>query len=129
MKKQKYFIFKGNGKDRDAFILHDQEIVERYRRNAKKNNDTEKMAMTDEEIIQTFQRPGVVEINGDYIKQKRLDRGFTQLSAANACGVSINTYRFWERSGTTPNKENMMKLREVLKLIDVDKVDVDKDKK
>lgn len=121
MKKLTYYIFRGSGQDQNTYILNDQQIVERYRRIAKNNNDTDKMAKSAEEIKKQIHEPYFVEINGKLIKQKRIDLGLSQVKVATACGVSINTYRYWEQSATTPNKENIMKLREVLMLMSFDK--------
>ena len=50
------------------------------------------------------------------IKAKRIELGFTQTDVAKAVGVSLAAYRLWELEAGKPNKENMKKLIEVLKL-------------
>ena len=42
--------------------------------------------------------------------------GYSQTKLASKCGVSINTYRNWEYGVTTPNEENMNKLKKALKV-------------
>ena len=48
------------------------------------------------------------------IKELRLSQGFTQMKLAIAVGVSIQTIIAWENGVSTPNPENMAKLKEVL---------------
>lgn len=48
------------------------------------------------------------------IKELRLAKGLTQMQLAIAVGVSIPSIQFWENGASTPNDENMAKLKEVL---------------
>ena len=50
------------------------------------------------------------------IKKLRKALGYSQFKLATECGVSINTLRNWEYGVTTPNEENMKKLKKVLKV-------------
>lgn len=50
-------------------------------------------------------------------KKIRKDFNLTQIEAAKACGVSLNTWCLWERGGGNPNLENMAKIREVFKIL------------
>jgi transcriptional regulator with XRE-family HTH domain len=48
------------------------------------------------------------------IKKLRTEKGMTQMEVAKACGVSLVTFQLWEREISTPNQENMEKLKKVL---------------
>ena len=50
------------------------------------------------------------------IKEVRKGLGLTQYELATKCGVSLNTIRNWEYGVTTPNEDNMKKLKKVLKV-------------
>ena len=52
------------------------------------------------------------------IKKLRIKLKLTQADLAKLCGVSLNTMRNWESEVTTPNEENMIKLKEVLKVVE-----------
>jgi DNA-binding transcriptional regulator YiaG len=49
------------------------------------------------------------------IRSLRKEKGLSQMGLAVAVGVSMVTIQLWERGVTTPNPENMAKLKEVLK--------------
>lgn len=49
-------------------------------------------------------------------KKIRKDFNLTQIEAAKACGVSLNTWCLWERGGGNPNAENISKIIEVFRL-------------
>jgi DNA-binding transcriptional regulator YiaG len=118
MKKLTYFILDTKGQNPKKFILHDQDIVERYKSIQEKHIKTSDIHLTDEEIMMIIRKKGAIEITPDLIKQKRLEKGFTQIQMAIACKVGYNTYRNWELGATTPNKENVHKLTQVLGLFD-----------
>lgn len=48
------------------------------------------------------------------LKELRTEKGLSQMDAARQIGVSLLTYQLWERGITTPNEENLKKLKEVL---------------
>ena len=48
------------------------------------------------------------------LKAIREKLNMTQVDVAKKCEVSISSYRLWEAGVTTPNEENMKKLKEVL---------------
>ena len=48
------------------------------------------------------------------VKKLRQAKKWTQWELAKAVGVSVNTIVLWERQVSTPNDENMEKLKEVL---------------
>ena len=52
------------------------------------------------------------------IKQLRSSLGMTQIDVAVKCGVSLSSLRMWEKGVTKPNEENLIKLKEVLKVVD-----------
>ena len=52
------------------------------------------------------------------IKKLRTELGYTQITLAVACEVSLSSVRMWEAGVTKPTKENMIKLKEVLKVDD-----------
>jgi DNA-binding transcriptional regulator YiaG len=114
VKKLTYYIIKCKGPDQKELILNDQEIVERYKNSLRKHIKTSEIHMTDEDIMKNVRRQGVTEITGALIKQKRLEKGLTQSNVSIACGVGLNTYRYWEMGATTPKKENLLKLLDVL---------------
>ena len=118
MKKLKYFLLDTKGQNPKKFILHDQDIVERYKNNLQKHVKTSNINLTNEEIMIEVQKRGAKEITNTLIKQKRQEKGLSQMQAANKCGVSLNTYRYWELGGTTPNEDNIKKLTIVLGLLD-----------
>jgi transcriptional regulator with XRE-family HTH domain len=49
------------------------------------------------------------------LKEKRLEKGMTQVDLAIKVGVSLSTIRMWEFGVTHPNKVNQMKLDAALK--------------
>ncbi len=114
MRKLTYYIMRKKGQDQRNLILHDQEIVERYKSKLRERIKTTDINISDAYILKKLEEQDLVKITGDLIKQKRLEKGLTQLEVVIACGISINTYRHWETNATTPTKENLLKLREVL---------------
>jgi len=48
------------------------------------------------------------------IKKRRKELKLTQIDLAVKCGVSIVTVQLWERGVTTPNAENLEKLKKAL---------------
>jgi DNA-binding transcriptional regulator YiaG len=50
------------------------------------------------------------------IKELRTKLGFTQITLAIKCNVSLSSVRMWEAGVTKPTEENLKKLKEVLKL-------------
>jgi len=48
------------------------------------------------------------------IKEQREAKGMTQIDVAVAVGVSLTSYRMWERGASKPNEENEAKLKQVL---------------
>jgi len=48
------------------------------------------------------------------LKRIRKEAGLSQLDLASAVEVSLTTIRTWEKGASTPNKENMKKLKNVL---------------
>ena len=50
------------------------------------------------------------------IKQLRTELKLTQTDLAVACGVSLSTIRMWEKKVTTPNEENLLKLKKALRI-------------
>lgn len=48
------------------------------------------------------------------LKEIRLIKGLGQAEMAIKVGVSLSSYRMWEKGVTKPNDENMVKLQEVL---------------
>lgn len=51
-------------------------------------------------------------------KQVRINKGLTQVEAAKACKVSINTWIKWESGVGQPSFENKIKLQAFLDLPD-----------
>jgi transcriptional regulator with XRE-family HTH domain len=51
------------------------------------------------------------------LKEKRIEKGLTQMELARLCGVSINTVIRWENDVTTPTAENRAKLDEALNIL------------
>ena len=47
------------------------------------------------------------------LKAARVNKGFSQIDAANALGVSVVTLRSWEKGITFPNVEQIKKLEDV----------------
>ena len=47
------------------------------------------------------------------LKERRIEKGLTQVQAALKVGVSLSTYRMWEFGVTTPNEENKKKFEKV----------------
>jgi len=41
----------------------------------------------------------------------RKENGLTQVDVAKAIGVSLTSYQLWEKGVTTPNEDNLKKLR------------------
>lgn len=114
MKKLTYYINEDQSLGQVSTILNNKEVIDLYRTAGwDQEEDTDKL-MTDEEIMKDFLTHDVVEVTGDLIKRKRLELGLTQTQTSSACGVGIATYRYWEKDATTPNEENIEKLREVL---------------
>lgn len=54
------------------------------------------------------------------IKKIRTHLGYTQTDLAIKVGVSLSSLRMWEKGVTKPNEENLKKLKEVLKVCDLD---------
>lgn len=50
----------------------------------------------------------------DKIKELRLNKGLTQLALAKKVGVSVVSIQFWEKNVSTPKKQNLEKLKQVL---------------
>lgn len=50
-------------------------------------------------------------------RQRRLDRGLTQMDVAFACGVSLPTVVRWERCIGTPTEDNVLKYATALGLL------------
>lgn len=50
----------------------------------------------------------------DKIKELRLNKGLTQLALAKKVGVSVGSIQFWEKNVSTPKKQNLEKLKQVL---------------
>jgi len=50
------------------------------------------------------------------LKEIRLEKGLGQADVAIKVGVSLSSYRMWEKCVTKPNDENMVKLKEVLNI-------------
>lgn len=50
------------------------------------------------------------------LKETRLEKGMGQADVAIKVGVSLSSYRMWEKGVTKPNEENMAKLKEVLNI-------------
>lgn len=50
------------------------------------------------------------------IMKLRKELKMTQVELAKACGVSLTTIQLWEKEVTTPNEENLIKLKKVLKV-------------
>lgn len=51
----------------------------------------------------------------DNLKEKRLEKGMTQIDVAKACGVSLTSYQLWERGVSKPNEENKKRLEKFFK--------------
>jgi len=51
---------------------------------------------------------------GGYMRQERMDCGFTQSDLANIFGVYKSTVDKWERGATSPNEDNRNKIIEFL---------------
>lgn len=49
------------------------------------------------------------------LKERRLNKGWTQMDMCFKVGVSLLTYRMWENGVSTPNPENMEKLVQAFK--------------
>ncbi len=114
MKKVTYYINEDQGLGQTGIILSNEGAVELYRTAGWDREEDTDTVMTDEEIMKDFLAHDVVEVTGDLIKEKRTKAELTQSKVAIACGVGINTYRNWESGVTTPNEENIVKLRGVL---------------
>ena len=52
------------------------------------------------------------------LKELRLQKGLTQVEAAIACNVSVNTWQLWERKVTTPSSKNEIKIKKLWELPD-----------
>ena len=50
------------------------------------------------------------------LKDLRKEKKMSQIDAAKACCVSLNTYCLWERGGGKQNEENLIKLKKVFKI-------------
>ena len=50
------------------------------------------------------------------IRKLRNELKITQSELAVKCGVSLTTIQLWERGVSTPKEENLIKLKEVLKV-------------
>ena len=48
--------------------------------------------------------------------KKRTELGLTQIDVAIAVGVSLASYRMWEKGVTKPTEENLAKLKNVLNM-------------
>jgi len=48
------------------------------------------------------------------IKELRKEKGFSQMELAAKVGVSLTTIRNWEYGASSPNEQNMKKLKKVL---------------
>ena len=48
------------------------------------------------------------------LREIRKEKGYTQVDMARQVGVSITAYQLWENNVSTPNAENMKKLKKVL---------------
>jgi len=114
MKKLTFYITRKKGQDQRNLILHDQELVELYRSKLRECVKSTDINISDAYILKKLEEQDLIKITGDLIKQKRLEKGLTQLEVTVACGISIDTYRHWVSNATTPTKENLLKLRKVL---------------
>lgn len=54
-------------------------------------------------------------------KERRLELGLTQRQVAKDVGVSLFTVSNWEQGVTTPSPVNLVKLKKVLKIEEVEK--------
>jgi len=52
------------------------------------------------------------------IRKLRKGLKLTQADLAIKCNVSLTTIQLWEREVTTPSKENMIKLKKALEVVD-----------
>gem|GEM_PF-3009151 len=52
------------------------------------------------------------------IRKLRKELKLTQADLAIKCNVSLTTIQLWEREVTTPSKENMIKLKKALEVVD-----------
>jgi transcriptional regulator with XRE-family HTH domain len=50
---------------------------------------------------------------GYWVKFLRNDKGYTQKHCALHCEVSVVTWQNWESGVTTPNSENMAKIKKM----------------
>jgi len=50
------------------------------------------------------------------IKELRKALNLSQSALAVKCGVSLTTIQLWERKVSQPNEENLIRLKEVLKI-------------
>lgn len=53
------------------------------------------------------------------IKQWRKKNNVTQIELAKETGVSLTTIQLWERAVTTPNEENLEKLQNAMRALEV----------
>lgn len=47
------------------------------------------------------------------LKAARVNKGFSQIEASNALGVSVVTLRSWEKGATFPNVEQIKKIEDI----------------
>ncbi len=57
---------------------------------------------------------GGERMNAETLKQIREKNRLTQLEFAKLVGVSMMSYRLWEKGSSKPSDENMAKLQEVI---------------
>jgi len=55
-------------------------------------------------------------IRSDFIRRKRIQRGFSPMRLAVTVGVSLDAVRSWERGDREPGATNLVKLAWALKV-------------
>ncbi len=50
------------------------------------------------------------------LKEKRIEKGLSQIDCAKKLGVSVITYQYWERGGCVPKEENLKRICEFFEI-------------